>query len=276
MTRYERAAGILLHITSLPSDYGIGDLGEGAYRFVDFLAQAGQRIWQILPLGPTTRGDSPYSCYSAFAGNMLLISPTRLVALGLLQEADLPAARVANAEQAVDYAAARRGKSHLLRLAFDRFLQHSACEAFDEFEAFCTLQKWWLDDFALFSALMQHFETDDWCRWEPGLVGRQSGALSEWRERLASEIEYAQFVQYVFHCQWRDLQRYAAQRRVKLFGDMPIFVAHGSADVWSHQELFWLEPNGAPRFVAGVPPDYFSKTGQLWGNPLYCWEALAA
>ncbi len=275
MSRFDRASGVLLHITSLPSPYGVGDLGPDAYRFVDFLAAAGQRIWQILPLGPTTRGDSPYSCYSAFAGNPLLISPRQMVRNGLLHEADVePYELTADASHA-DYDAARTCKTQLLERAFVNFLSQSDCHQFDDFEAFCTRQRWWLADFALFSALMNHFGTDDWCRWEPALVARDPGELSRWREKLAKRIEYEQFVQFVFRRQWNALKNYAQAQHVKFFGDMPIFVAHGSSDVWAHQKLFWLEPSGAPKFVAGVPPDYFSKTGQLWGNPLYNWETLA-
>ena len=263
MSRFDRASGVLLHITSLPSEFGVGDLGPDAYRFVDFLSAAGQRIWQILPLGPTTRGDSPYSCYSAFAGNPLLISPRLLVRDGLLAEADLRSYILTADPRVADYDAARLGKTRLLDLAFANFLTRSACEKFDEFESFCTQQRWWLDDFALFSALMKHFGTDDWCRWEPALVRREPARLSHYRAQLAKQIEYEQFVQFVFRSQWNGLRDYAQTHHVKFFGDMPIFVAHGSSDVWAHQKLFWLEPNGVPKFVAGVPPDYFSKTGQL-------------
>lgn len=277
MSRFDRASGILLHLTSLPSDFGVGDLGESAYHFIDFLAESGQRIWQILPLGPTTLGDSPYSCYSAFAGNSLLICPRRLVQSRLLTDEDLrPFEKPGSSPSIADYAAARYSKSQLLKLAFERFLACSACKQLDEFESFRTQQNWWLDDFSLFSALMQHFQSADWCRWDDRLVRRDASALSEWRERLAREVEFEQFAQFVFHGQWRDLKTYAGEHGVKLFGDMPIFVAHGSSDVWANQNMFWLEKNGEPQFVAGVPPDYFSKTGQLWGNPLYNWDALAA
>ncbi len=277
MSRFDRASGVLLHITSLPSEFGLGDLGSNAYRFVDFLAASGQRIWQILPLGPTTLGDSPYSCYSVFAGNPLLVCPRLLVRDGLLSDHDLEPFldRVLDPRQA-DYAAVRLCKTQLLDAAFANFLQRSACEQFDAFESFCTQQRWWLNDFALFSALMKHFNTADWSSWETGLVRRTPDAMALWREKLAKQIEYEQFVQYVFHQQWYALKNYARKQGLKLFGDMPIFVAHGSADVWSHQQLFWLQPSGAAKFVAGVPPDYFSLTGQLWGNPLYNWDALAA
>lgn len=275
MSRFERAAGVLLHLTSLPGEFSVGDLGEGAYRFVDFLAEAGQKIWQILPLGPTSLGDSPYSCYSAFAGNPLLISPTGLVQRGLLDESQLAGHRHHSSPDRVDYVAAYKSKTELLLAAFERFLARPVCEHVDEFEEFCTQQKWWLDDFALFSALMKHYGSDDWCRWDSGLVHRDPQVISQWRERLAREVEYEQFVQHVFRLQWQALKDYAAAQHVQFFGDMPIFVAHGSSDVWANQKLFWLEEDGSRKFVAGVPPDYFSKTGQLWGNPLYRWDALA-
>ncbi len=275
MSRFDRASGILLHITSLPGDFGVGDLGPHAYRFVDFLAATRQRIWQILPLGPTVRGNSPYSCYSAFAGNFLLISPRQLVRDGLLSEADIRPFVTGLAPGEANYEHARQCKTQLLQTAFANFLSNSACEQFDEFEAFCTRQRWWLDDFALFSALRLHFGTDDWTRWEPALAKRDADALAAWRETCAKQIEFEQFVQFVFRRQWDELKSYALANNVKFFGDMPIFVAHGSSDVWSHQSLFWLKPDGQPKFVAGVPPDYFSKTGQLWGNPLYNWERLA-
>lgn len=273
----QRAAGILLHITSLPSEFGIGDLGPGAFEFVDFLERSGQRVWQLLPLGPTTHGDSPYSCYSAFAGNPLMISPRELVRQGQLPESALPLGGPrSSADGQVDFAYSHQCKSQLLEQAFDHFLQQPVCEQVDRFEAFCTLHKWWLDDFALFAALMSHFGTDGWCQWEPGLVRREPARLAYWRDRLARRVEFHQYVQFIFYSQWQNLKEYAAARDVRLFGDMPIFVAHGSSDVWSNQSLFSLEESGAPQFVAGVPPDYFSKTGQLWGNPLYRWDALEA
>lgn len=275
MSRFDRAAGILLHITSLPGDFGVGDLGQDAYRFVDFLAETRQRVWQILPLGPTTHGNSPYSCYSAFAGNFLLISPRLLVRDGLLSDDDIRPFVTGLAPGEANYDHARNCKPQLLQTAFKNFQSSSSCEQFDDFEAFCTVQRWWLDDFALFSALRLRFGTDDWSRWEPALAQREPAALAAWREKCAQQIEYEQFVQYIFRRQWNELKQYAATNNVQFFGDMPIFVAHGSSDVWAHQSLFWLKPNGQAAFIAGVPPDYFSKTGQLWGNPLYHWERLA-
>lgn len=272
---FPRASGVLLHVTSLPGEFGIGDLGPNAYRFIDFLENAGQQIWQILPLGPTVQCDSPYSCYSAFAGNALLISPEELRRDGLLSEGELAMGRK-EVSAHVDYVHAQQVKWRWLELARERFFGKPVCELVDEFEAFCTRQRWWLEDFALFAALMKHLGTDQWERWPHELVTRQLAALAQWREKLAKEIELEQFVQFVFYSQWRRLKLYANRRGVRLFGDMPIFVAHGSADVWANQSIFWLDEAGKKTVVAGVPPDYFSETGQLWGNPLYNWPALQA
>ena len=271
----ERSAGVLLHITSLPGKYGVGDLGGPARDFVDFLATSGQHVWQVLPLGPTGHGDSPYSCYSAFAGNPILVSIEGLIADGFLepsQREEFEAVEYANRK--CDYAAAKRIKRKALRLAFEQFRSQTNCGGFDAFESFCVQKRWWLDDFALFSALKEHFGSDGWTTWEPALAKRDSHTLGQWKDKLSLEIEFAQFVQYVFHKQWWELRSYAHAQEVKLFGDMPIFVAHGSSDVWGNQEEFCLAENGKSRVVAGVPPDYFSKTGQLWGNPLYDWEAM--
>lgn len=288
-SQLQRSAGVLLHITCLPSSFGIGDLGAGARRFVEFLSSAGQRVWQVLPLGPTVIENSPYSCYSAFAGNPLLISLEDLVEDGLLSDEQIDALHAdylngldrqsPNGSQPVETQAcnfelARPIKMQGLELAFDRFLNGSACESFDIFEEFCTLNKFWLDDFALFAALMQHFGTDDWTTWEPGLVSRDAATMNEWRERLSKSIEFEQFIQFVFFRQWSRLRGLANSRKVQLFGDMPIFVSRGSSDVWANQDCFSLNADGQPTVVAGVPPDYFSKTGQLWGNPLYDWQSL--
>lgn len=277
MATFERSSGILLHITSLPGHYGVGDMGKGARDFVDFLQRAGQKIWQLLPLGPTIHGDSPYSCYSAFAGNPILISPEDMVTSGWLVASDLSTVEASAAPDgtSANYAFAYSSKLALLKRAFERFRDGStACEAVDGFESFCTEQKWWLEEYALFAALMKDQGTDDWTSWPDGLAQHDSGAMGRARDRLSLSFEYEQFVQYVFYTQWQSLRRYANTKRVQMFGDMPIFVAHGSADVWGNQSVFSLKDNGRPKLVAGVPPDYFSKTGQLWGNPLYDWEAL--
>lgn len=287
--QYERAAGVLLHITSLPRgesaiDFGVGDLGRAAHQFLDFLERAGQRVWQVLPLGPSLHAESPYSCYSAFAGNPLLISMDDLVQRDLLDEIQLreihqKAVEALGEESETapgqcNYALARRTKPVALRLAYQQFLAKQSCSLIDEFESFCVNQRWWLDDFALYAALREEKQSDDWSQWEPELVARDPNALGQWREKLDKQVEFEQFVQYLFFEQWQALKEAAARRNIDLFGDMPIFVAHGSADVWAHQGSFLLNKHGRPKVVAGVPPDYFSKTGQLWGNPLYDWEAM--
>lgn len=274
MTLFPRCSGVLLHVTSLPGPYGVGDLGESAYRFVDFLAEAGQQVWQLLPLGPSIQCDSPYSSYSAFAGNPLLISPTELVASGYLTPSDLASVGEIPSRAAADYQLANQMKKRVLDAAFQRFRASQACEEIDEFEAFCTIHQWWLRDFALFSALIQHYGNDGWHTWDQGLVHRDPAVLAQWREILAPQIEREQFVQFLFFEQWKKLKEYAHRRNIRLFGDMPIFVSRGSADVWANQDLFSLDENGQPTVVAGVPPDYFSESGQLWGNPLYRWDRI--
>jgi 4-alpha-glucanotransferase len=270
-----RASGILLHPTSLPGPYGIGDLGPAAYQFVDFLVAAGQTYWQILPLGPTGYGDSPYQTFSAFAGNPLLISPKLLVEDGFLPPTALdhappfPAARVEYGP-VIDY------KKQLLEQAFVFFEEHAAPVRRAAVERFATAQQLWLDDFALFMALKEAHDGAPWTQWESDIAARQPAALAGQRQRLEREIRRHIFVQYLFFRQWTALKEYVSQRGIRLIGDAPIFAAHDSADCWAQRELFHLAPDGRPTLVAGVPPDYFSATGQLWGNPLYRWDVLAA
>ncbi len=272
--RAPRAAGVLLHVTSLPGPLGIGDLGPAARRFVDFLAAARQGLWQILPLGPTGFGDSPYQCFSAFAGNPLLISPELLVEEGLLDAGDLRGAPSGDATR-VDFAALIPWKRALLARAARRFAAEAGQGgAAREYERFCS-EHAWLEDFALFMALKEAHRGAPWSAWGRDIARRAPGALERWRARLAAASHEQRFSQFVFHRQWRALRRHAAQRAVRLIGDLPIFVAHDSADVWANRELFSLDERGRPTVVAGVPPDYFSATGQLWGNPLYRWDVLA-
>lgn len=256
-----RSGGILLHPTSLPSPFGIGDLGPEAYKFVDFLAEAGQTLWQVLPLGPTGYGDSPYASYSAFAGNTLLVSPERLLAEDLLDSADLEVQPVGP----VDFGKAHQLKTDLLRRSYERF---KSTDLRSDFEKFCEQQSHWLNDYALYRALKDDQGGVAWTEWDV--------ALDKARERLKSQIEAQKFYQFLFFRQWAELRRYCHDRGIRIIGDFPIFVAHDSADVWTNPEQFKLDPDGKPLVVAGVPPDYFSSTGQFWGNPLYDWDRMRA
>ncbi len=270
--RFPRSSGILLPVFSLPGKYGIGDLGPGARTFVDFLQSAGQTIWQLLPLGPTAEGNSPYSSYSAFAGYPLLIRPELLIDDGLLA-----------AEQAstgdfnrhhVDYEQAATIKQNLLRTAFENFKQTNNDQWQSEYSAFCDANQHWLPDFARFDA-HRTAATADWSKWDAALIQRSPEALEQLDQQLADEIYLSKFVQYIFDRQWQQLKAYANERQVRIYGDMPIFVAYESVDVWTNQQIFCLDETGRPTVVAGVPPDYFSETGQMWGNPLYDWNKLA-
>jgi 4-alpha-glucanotransferase len=267
-----RAAGILLHPTSLPSPFGVGDCGPAAYRWVDALRDARQSRWQVLPLGLTGYGDSPYQSFSAFAGNPLLISPELLLREGLLGKADLPVADFPRSR--VDFERVRTVKDGLLRLAWDNFRAGKATQATRDFEAFCDRTASWLNDFALFMAFKRAHGGGSWYHWPEELIRRDPGALARAGRELADDIGFEKFCQSLFARQWMDLKNYAHEQGVRLIGDLPIFVACDSADVWTYPELFQLDAGRRPRVVAGVPPDYFSATGQLWGNPLYDWEAL--
>jgi 4-alpha-glucanotransferase len=265
-----RRGGVLLHPTSLPSPYGIGDLGPAASDFLRFLAQARQSLWQVLPLGPTGFGDSPYASPSAFAGNPLLISPQPLLDQGFLVEGELSELAVLPAET-VDFGRLVPLKSQLLKTAFNR-ARKTLRPVMNRFRQ---ANKAWLDDFALFSALRDESGLA-WTDWEPGLRARDAAALARARKELAERIEYVVFCQFVFAEQWAAVRAEARALGIAIVGDIPVFVAHDSADVWANQHLFKLDDRGQPLVVAGVPPDYFSATGQLWGNPLYDWDAMAA
>jgi 4-alpha-glucanotransferase len=268
-----RCSGILLHITSLPGRYGIGDLGPEAYRFVDYLQSCGQRIWQILPLGPTGFGDSPYQSFSAFAGNPMLISPDKLLEDGSLLDADL-AVLPTFSENETEFHRLAPWKMGLLRRAARRFAQQANPDYKEELQRFCQENRFWLDDYALFMAFKRVYEGREWYLWDRETAFRQPQALSSWKQQLTEEIFLHQFIQFQFFRQWRSLQEYAHRKDVSFFGDLPIFVSGDSADVWAQQELFCLDAQGRPALVSGVPPDYFSETGQLWGNPQYCWEKM--
>jgi 4-alpha-glucanotransferase len=267
-----RTSGILLQPTSLPGPHGIGELGREAVAFLDFLGETGQGLWQVLPLGPTGYGDSPYQCF--FAGNPLLVSLEGLRAEGLLTAADFKN-RPAFPEREVDFGAVIDFKRPLLAKAFSAFEKKAEPARCEAFEAFCRTQAGWLSDFALFMALKRANGGSSWHRWERALVSRQPEALEKARRELAREVREACFEQWLFFEQWAEIRREAHARGIRIMGDIPIFVAHDSADVWAHPELFHLAADGRPSFQAGVPPDYFSATGQLWGNPLYRWDALA-
>jgi 4-alpha-glucanotransferase len=272
---FPRASGILLHPTSLPGAYGIGDLGAEAFKFVDFLQRARQTYWQILPLGPTGYGDSPYQCFSAFAGNTNLISPERLVAENLLsvdeinQKPDFPAERV-------DFGAVYEWKNWILPKAYERFRATTSVDLRGRFETFSQQNAAWLDDYALYRAVKFAQDQKAWYEWDEPLRRRDENALNWAREQLREEIQAQKFYQFLFFRQWSALKDYAAARDVKIVGDVPIFIALDSSDVWCNQADFKLNADGSPKVVAGVPPDYFSQTGQLWGNPIYDWEKMRA
>jgi len=272
--RLPRGSGVLLHPTSLPGRFGIGDLGPEARAFVRGLARAQQQWWQVLPLGPTGFGDSPYQCFSAFAGNPLLISLEDLVEEGLLDEKDLHAAPSFPAES-VDFGRLTPWKLQVLRRAARNLLSGRNANAASAFGRFRAEQAFWLEDYALFMALKQARGGTVWSDWEPELVRRDEVALRRWRTKLQAEVDEAAAVQFLFFHQWQRLRSHAAELGIRLIGDVPIFVAYDSVDVWCHPELFFLDENRRPTVVAGVPPDYFSATGQLWGNPLYRWEEMA-
>lgn len=269
--RFPRTSGVLLHISSLPSQFGIGDLGPGATQFIDFLESSGQKLWQVLPLGPPARGDSPYSCYSAFAGNPSLISPEQLVEDGWLSREDISLGeRSAESGTKVDFRAAEQLKQQLLEKAFAN--AKSGLSEDSRFVQFQNDNAFWLIDFSRFQALLKHFDNPDWTQWPERLVRRDPEELEQWDSTLADDILFSQFSQFLFDQQWKRVKQLANDRGIRIFGDMPIFVAHESADVWANQSLFFLDADGKQTVVAGVPPDYFSETGQRWGNPLYRWD----
>lgn len=271
--KFPRAAGILLHPTSLPGRFGMGDMGLEAYRFVDLIAETGLGLWQLMPLGPTGFGDSPYACFSAFAGNPLLISPERLREEGLLSESDLEHSP-GFPEDRVDFGPVIQFRKELLRRAWCNFKSQATAGQSGDFEDFCRACASWLDDFALFMALKEVHQTV-WNVWEKDLVRRKPAALHRAAKKYSDLVQSQKFAQYLFFRQWKALKQYANDLGIRIIGDIPIFVAYDSADVWAHPEFFQLDDDRAPTVVAGVPPDYFSKTGQLWGNPLYRWDIMA-
>ena len=265
-----RKSGILLHITSLPSDYGVGDLGPTAYRFVDFLQQAGQGYWQVLPLNPTALFNSPYSSPSAFAFNSCFISPELMVRDGWISQSDIESVPKFQ-EDRVDYSSVMDFKAKLFAKGYERFKASGRNEAF---KRFCRENSLWLEDYALFVALKSEFKENPWWEWPDGFKNRDEDILRTSVNKFHERLEMEKFIQFLFYWQWSELKDYSRERGVRLFGDVAIYVTRDSADVWAHPELFKLGPDKNPYVVAGVPPDYFNKTGQLWGNPIYNWEAL--
>jgi 4-alpha-glucanotransferase len=268
---FTRSAGILLHPSSLPGPDGIGDLGPEAYRWVNFLADSGCSLWQILPLGPTGYGDSPYQCFSAFAGNPYLVSPTLLLEEGLLASEDL-VDRPKFSPDLVDFGPVIQWKLTLLDRAYKRFKRSTSQKRKTAFEAFQAVHTGWLPDFALFMAIKESQGGVSWENWPAPLRKREPAALDDFREQNADTITRHIFRQFLFFGQWEALHRYTNEKGIQIIGDVPIFVSYDSVDAWSHPEQFYFDEEGKPTVVAGVPPDYFSATGQLWGNPLYRWD----
>ena len=271
----KRSAGILLHPTSLPGKFGIGDLGPSAVRFLDWAAAAGQTLWQVLPLGPTGFGNSPYGTRSAFAGNPLLISPERLVEAGLADESALSGVPEFR-EDHVDFGAVIPWKERLLRSSFEFFRTNGSGKAREAVRQFVDVSRndGWLDDWTLFQAFKSRYHQAAWPDWDSAIAKREAAALASASSDMADEIAYHEYVQFVFFSQWGELRNEASRRGITIMGDVPIYVALDSADVWANSELFLLDDDRRPLALAGVPPDYFSPTGQLWGNPLYRWDRM--
>ena len=300
-----RSSGVLVHPTSFPSPYGIGDLGEGCYKFIDFLDKAGQTLWQVLPLGPTSFGDSPYQSFSSFAGNILLISPEVLIKKGLLSEDIRYSIPSDFSDTSISYGEVIKYKTGLYKKAFENFKNLENKEIKAKFKKFCDDNKSWLDDYALFVSLKDYFidkrkneyesqEFKDFCKktegrvnsdlqkdyyygavwstWGDDLVKRKPSELKKWEEKLSDNVLYYKFLQFEFFEQWFEAKKYANDKGISIIGDIPIFVAYDSADVWANPKNYYMDSDGLPTVVAGVPPDYFSATGQLWGNPLYNWS----
>jgi len=271
--KLERSSGILLHITSLPGKYGIGTFGAESYKFVDFLITARQKIWQLLPLGHTGYGDSPYQCYSAFAGNPMLIDLEKLAAAGFLKASDLELNQ-SFSESEVEFSKVNDHKMPLLNLAAGNFKVQKSLKDEARFEMFRKNNKYWLQDYALFVALKNANGGKPWWEWDNDLRMLETQAIEKMKAQLSDEIEILEIIQFFFYTQWTELKAYANINGIKIIGDIPLYIAHDSSDAWIHYQNFWFDEDRQPVRVAGVPPDYFSATGQLWGNPLYNWEYL--
>lgn len=266
-----RSSGILLHPTSLPGKYGIGSLGLQALHFIDFLHLAGQKLWQVLPMGHTGYGDSPYQCFSIFAGNPILIDLESLKDDGLLDDTDLLHKETFDDEK-VDYGKVIIFKNEILLQAFAKF--GNSYLLHDAYNLFVDENQSWLNDYAIFIAIKEHFGGKPWWEWPDAYRFRQPETVARFAKKHAHAISFQKFVQYVFNGQWHRVKRYANEKEISIVGDLPLYVAHDSADVWSNHEIFQFDEKRKPKFVAGVPPDYFSTTGQLWGNPLYDWKYM--
>ena len=271
---FERSSGILFHPTSLPGKYGIGTLGKEAYAFIDFLKKSRQKLWQIFPLGPTGYGDSPYQSFSSFAGNPYLIDFDLLIEAHLLSEEDLRDVFFGDNEEYIDYGAVYNQKYPLLRKAYENFKSSDNHEMRENLEHFKRENASWLNDYSLYISLKNHFNGLPWNEWAHDIKNREHGAMEHYRNELADDIEYHNFIQFLFFKQWGDVKKYANENGIKIIGDIPIFVAADSSDAWANPEIFLFDEERKPVKVAGVPPDYFSATGQLWGNPLYNWQKL--
>lgn len=268
---FQRAAGILLHPTSLPGKFAIGELGSDAYYFIDFLSHSGQTLWQVFPLGPTGYGDSPYQCFSAFAGNPMLISIEFLIKDGLLTDEDCKELTIFDKHK-IDFGSVIKIKNECLQRAFNNY--ESKLKNDREFKSYCTHNDYWLNDFALFMAVKNYHGGVCWTDWSEDIAFRIDGAIEKWTKKLEREINYQKFLQFKFNEQWQKIKNYAHEKGIKIIGDLPIFIAYDSADLWANKKLFTVDSKGRLESVAGVPPDYFSPTGQLWGNPLYRWNEM--
>ncbi len=267
-----RQGGILLHPTCLPGMFGIGDLGSEFYHFIDFLHLSRQQLLQILPLGPTGYGNSPYQSFSAFAGNPLLISPEKLVDIGLLTSDEIIPPKLQSSR--VDYEKVMPYKWNLLLLAFENFSKKGLPELRARFKTFTKEHHYWLEDYALFMSIKEVHDLEAWNTWERPLKTRQASAITSWKKKYKENIEFHKFTQFFFFHQWNEVRKYAHEKKVCIIGDIPIFVAYDSADVWANSHLYYLDKHGELEYVAGVPPDYFSETGQRWGNPIYHWDRM--
>ena len=266
-----RKSGVLLPVFSLPGPYGIGCFSVAARKFIDFLVEAGQTYWQILPLGPTGYGDSPYQSFSTFAGNPYLIDLEELIDQGLLSEDECDDADLGDDSSAVDYGKMYHARFALLREAYS----HSGAQETEEFQDFVSKNAYWLEDYALYMAIKDAYGGAGYDAWEADIRDHKPEAVAAWQEKLADEVGFYRYIQFEFSRQWKKLRKYAAQKGIRIIGDIPIYVSADSSDFWAHRELFQLDERGKIRMIAGVPPDGFSATGQIWGNPLYDWDVHA-